>query len=624
MTGAPLRAAGGGVGDGRTRTGLALALAAGLLLAVYLAVLRAMPPEVFWSPDEGIKFIVLETVHWDGGFRYALPYRGAAVDPQFKFYPSNCYENDLYPAPVGDGTIRFRWPIWFPLISRFFYSTFGLKGVYVLPLISGWLTAVLAGMLAARTHPRLGPFTVLLVGLGTPIFFFSMCFWEHTLATLCGMCAVALLSRSETQRAFPFVLMLLLLVAALLLRVEMLAFAVSVLAVWGIDRLVALRVTTTVATARGAQVRRGWHRQPRVAWLTAGCLALALLAGATRFLAPRHLEVLAHAPGALAASIRPGLLPSALRQVFIRGVDPQQPPASQAWEWVTLIAAGVSLVAAFVSVPRWEAGLIFPSLVVLLEFSVLTVLSTRAYLSRHGVLLVAPYLIVGLYVLPVAWRRRDTPLLRLAAVTVLYAIAGFLAIFITRVNWDGSYQIGLDGGARYMLTLYPLGAVLSVVAVQHYRDSDRHPLAKSAFTILVAAMVILAVQYQLRGVEMLYNSRQLMSRWARALPEHEPVVTDSWWLGACLAPFFTTHEMYCVSEPAQLSAWLPAATAHGIAAFTLVSFSPLDGGTLGPTAQLLIPESDQFIEGMYLNRYRLGIDAAGAGRQPALAGEPAR
>lgn len=574
--------------------------AAVVLLFVYVGILWVMPKDVFWSPDEGIRFITLETFHWDHGLRTALPYRGAALDPEFKFYPGRCAERDLYPSPAKDGSIRFRWSIWFPLVSRLFFSAFGLTGVYMLPLFCGWLTAVLAGVLASREHPRLGLLTILLCGLGTPICFFSLCFWEHTVATLCGVLAVALVTGTRSRVAPISVLVLLLLMIAVLLRFEMLAMALSVLGISAVARR-----TASAAAPNPDDAPTGARRW--FAAVASGGVGLVLVAAALCALAPRHLDLLASIPGALVGSVRRvGLVPSALLQVFIRAADPRHPPASQVWEWLTLAAVGALLVGACVRSRRLELLLVIPSLALVLEFSLFNALSTRPYLSRHGVLLVAPYLVVGPYVLADAWRRRDDALLWVAAITVLYMGSGFLALFAVRITWDGAYQIGLDGGARYMLTLYPLGAVLSVVAVHRYRRSDRHPFAKSAFTVFVAAMMAAALYYQFRGVEMLYNSKQQLSRWERALPEQGPVVTDSWWLAACLANFFTSHEVYCVSGGPQVSEWVPAAAAHGIGAFTFVSFNTMvDGGNLPTRVGPFTRQADYSVEGMHLSHFQL-------------------
>jgi hypothetical protein len=58
------------------------------------------------------------------------------------------------------------------------------------------LVAVLGGVLAAWFSPRLAPWAVLLVGLATPVWFYSVVFWEHTLASLVALLAVCVLVRA--------------------------------------------------------------------------------------------------------------------------------------------------------------------------------------------------------------------------------------------------------------------------------------------------------------------------------------------------------------------------------------------------------------------------------------------
>ena len=144
------------------------------VLLAYVSVLWSMPKHVFWSPDEGGKFIELHCIEWHGGLRYSMPYAARGVDPDFKFYPHfSTPDGDTFPYPVAGsgGTVRFNWPIWFPLLSRFMLRAFGLPGIYVIPLLSGWLLALVSGSIAHYLSPRIAPITILLVGLATPCVF---------------------------------------------------------------------------------------------------------------------------------------------------------------------------------------------------------------------------------------------------------------------------------------------------------------------------------------------------------------------------------------------------------------------------------------------------------------------
>src|SRR5215470_202956 len=153
-----------------------------------------MPKGAFWSPDEGAKYIQLHSIEWLDGLRYTIAYGGERIDPTFEFYPARCRFEDIYPMPLDDGRVKFHWPIWFPLASRAPVALFGLTGLYLLPLLGGWLIALLAGQLSRAWDRRLAPFAILAVGLATPVAFFSLTFWEHTLATALALGALAIVA----------------------------------------------------------------------------------------------------------------------------------------------------------------------------------------------------------------------------------------------------------------------------------------------------------------------------------------------------------------------------------------------------------------------------------------------
>jgi hypothetical protein len=181
----------------RTQRWIVLAAWASVLL-VYVLSLLGMPRHVFWSPDEGSRLLQAKTLRFDDGFSHALPYPGERLDPDLRFYAHRRgarIERSLYPVRDGAGAFHFHWAPWFPLLSRLPLELFGVTGVYVLPLLAGWLTAVLSGRLAAAIDPSLEVPAVLVVGLATPIYFYSLCFWEHTVAAALSLCAVLLFAR---------------------------------------------------------------------------------------------------------------------------------------------------------------------------------------------------------------------------------------------------------------------------------------------------------------------------------------------------------------------------------------------------------------------------------------------
>ena len=553
-----------------------------MVLCVYLGALHGLPKDVFWHPDEGGKFIGLRTLRWDGGLEYRVPYRGQTLDPRFELYPGACERGALYPSPDAGGGVLFHWPIWFPLLSRSFFETFGIGGIYVLPLVGGWLTALVAGRWVGAADARLVPVATLIVGCATPLMLYSLSFFEHTLATLCGAVAVSALLASRPGTLSSLWRMAPWLLVAVALRLEMIAFVVALVVAWAVAR--ALGAADDAASG----LRR--RAPPLVPYSVAGGLVLVGVLVVARSLAPRHWEVVAEAPALLARSLTQlPFVPPSIVHVFV-GLPPfRHPLANHAWDAVMFLALGAVVMAPFVRSRRLEARLLLGGLGVLAPALTVMALCGRAYLDRPAILTAAPFMVVGFYALPVAWRRRDRRALCLAVAACGYAITGFAALFTTRVGYDGTYLIGQDGSLRYMLTLYPLGVAISVIAVRRFWASDRPAAIRTAVAGFFAVMVVVALAYQVRGVRSLYANKQALRSWQAALAAESRTVTDVWWLPALLAPFFTTHEMYCVCTPAAASAWMDAALQNGIREFTFTTVTPIPPGAVSGAAATIPP-----------------------------------
>ena len=538
----------------------AFVAASALLLAVYLVVLAQMPLDVFWHPDEGAKYISLQSVRWEGGLHYELPYGGERLDPERRFYPSN----QIYPARRADGSVAFRWPILFPLITWPFEQVFGLPGIYILPLLSGWLVAVLAGLWTQLFVPRAGPVAVLLVGLATPVAFYSVSFFEHTPSVLlAGLALTALVLRPG--RLSTVILMMPPLAVAVALRVETVAFAAAALLAWGIS-----------AVARWRWEPRGLLRAPRSTWVLAVVAALVVLGSylaASSFVPERHEEILSRVPKLLGAlwDRRPHFFDS-LVGILLGDPHITDPGLLRIWQVASLLALGGLVVAPFADNRRTEAVLILPALLVVLQSGLLTVMHSLPFLQRQGVLSVAPFTAIALFAVPEAFRRRDSRLLALASTCALATVFGFLALYATRIDQHGGRSLlGLDGGVRYLLWLYPVGTAASLVALASHRASDAPRLARSLFTILVGSLMIVSFYYEVLGVQELRAKREVLVQWREEIRRQEPVVTDIWWLPAVIAPYWLSSEMYEVDGPGDLRAWLELASKGGVAEFSHAS-----------------------------------------------------
>lgn len=546
------------------RSAAGIAVAALALLAVYAIVLYGMPKGVFLTPDEGGKYMILHSMQWTAdGLTYRLPYGGRRIDPEHRFYPSFGGHTPTFPYPVrtADGTIVFHWSIWFPLLGHFLYQRFGLAGIYVLPLASGWLIAVAGGWLAHRLRPGLGPLAVLLVGLGTPVFFYSLSFWEHTTATVLGLSAVVVctLRRGLPSYVFGFALIAI----AMLFRVELVVVAVALLLAVGGAELGAT-VRRVMSTDRSNVVRRGLQ-----------LVVSALVVISVVYLWPSIYEqqpprirgFLDRAP-ALLANLPKKLphLPDGLMSVVINESANEGPAIESWWTAVALGAVVLCFVAPFLPRVYLEGSALLLGLSLMTAFTV-RLLAGDGYRSVHGIFSVAPYGLLATYALSFAWRSREPVLLRLAAVTLIYFVLGVFGLFVSFVNPSGRMLTGLEWGQRYLLTLYPLLAVVALVVAADYWRSRRPRCFRIGALVLMVTAMGLAVCFEVRGLRMQQANLRTFDGWNRALRRGGPVLTDEWWFPSALADLFVTHEVFYVHDGKQMTEWAELANAKRVRRF---------------------------------------------------------
>ncbi len=586
--------------------------AAVVVLAVLAGSLRAMPRHVFWSPDEGGKFFALSSIEWDGGIIFAVPYVGRGIDPGLRFFPRGQNQpRSAFPYPVttAEGTVRFHWPLWFPLVSRPLFEAFGITGIYLLPLLSGWLIAVISGRIAYALAPHLAPAAIVIVGLATPVWFYSLTFWEHTLAACAGLLALAVLVAGHSAPGVATapvsyggrrVLFAMLgpLFVAVLLRIEMVAFGAAAILTWA---LAARRAA--IAPDMGSAPSGVVHR--RRAWVVAALAAA--LAGLVWFvsasiLAPRQVDFVASVPRRIAASVHNlSALPRSAVAIFVSTARDEGPVVAPGWVAAATLALVLCCLAPFVGSIWIEACILIPALVVMLAFSGWLLVLGQSYRSLHGLFSVAPFTVFWLYALADA-RRGEWRLRTLALFALVYLAIAYAMLFVLRVDRGGDVTGGLEWGSRYILALYPVLAVLAVAAVDSYARSSRPAWLRVAVTSVAACMVLVALYLEIRGVTMLRANRKLFATWDRALQSEQPIVTDVWWLPTTLAPLFVTRETYFVRGREEVLAWRALAAARGEKGVTLAAFGRPREDAMGP-GLCRVPERSSVVAGLHLVRY---------------------
>ena len=601
----------------RAPRGLVVA-AAGAVLVAYAAVLYALPKGVFLAPDEGGKFLMLYSMEWTpDGLTYHIAYGGQGMDPDNRFYPRMDDSGSAFPYPMrsASGAVLFHWQIWFPLACRALRAAFGLGGIYLVPLLAGWLTALLSGWLTERLRPGLAPLAIVLVGLGTPVFFYSVSFWEHTTASLLGLLAVALCVVRPS--ALSYLAAGVLVLAGTLFRIELVLLGGGLLLAC-VASAWATRTATTELTADPPRRRRG-----RVAGTALSLSVLAVLVAWQLYghLPPRLHVFIDQIPRRLSSlpHVLPNL-PQALTSVLINTPTEEGPEIAAPWSQAALGALGLCLLAPLLRRTPLEGPLLLAGLLATLAFSVRLLTAGPDYRAVHGVLAIVPFAAFAPYAVAAAWRTKDPKVLRLGLVALAYLAAGVGALFVTFVGPTGEMVTGLEWGQRYLLPLYPMVAILALIGAADLWQSERPRRLRRAALLLMAIAMGLAVSLEVRGLRMLRSELRVFSKWDAALRSDGPIVTDVWWLPTALPELFVTRPVYYVA-PGHLDEWATFAAARHMRRFVFVAFD-IDSDEPADQVAGYHRGAQQQIREMTLATFEVPTRAAGSLRRGPAAPAP--
>ena len=137
-------------------------------------LVASLPPEGFYSGDSGLKLIAARSAitHPRHPLAVDLPTSGGRplpyVDPMVRLHDGH---GDILQSPV------------FPVISAPAIAAFGVRGAYILPAIA--FVALLSLLDTIRRHATPDTSFALLAWIAVaanPLFFYSLEFWEHSVA----------------------------------------------------------------------------------------------------------------------------------------------------------------------------------------------------------------------------------------------------------------------------------------------------------------------------------------------------------------------------------------------------------------------------------------------------------
>jgi len=572
-------------------------VAIGVVAAIYAVVLWILPPNVFWSPDEGGKFLQMSGWRAGGPSEYRISYPGHIKDAEYRFYPKRA----MYPQPSANGTVSFGWHPWFPLLSLLPYGVFGIRGIYVPPALASIFAAIIAGLAAQRLQPGSWPWVVFGVALAGPMLFYGVLFWEHTLAVCLGLAAVylSIFTLREGSPASQYAkagVALGLLAVAVSLRFEMVILPVALFVV-ACGSAVAHRQSLLLATIVVCHRTRIWL--PVVVTALAAVVGVAVLDGwfGGHFSFPGYsVDLTCRALSRLGEAGLWREIPAFVVGALVNTSEESGIPLPEIWLWVGLLGLGFCILSC-APVGRLRFWLWMIGAIMLAWVSWRAVSLPERYRAVHSLFLPAPFLVLAL--LPLS-RSSPRPPARafLEAVTALY-----LGLYLVLAFLICGVQGGAEWGSRYALVLYPLLVILGGVRCQTFFASPETGAGRrTAVKFLACGLLALGLLFSVRGVREIRTTKQDLSAFSREVRVGgQAVVTDHWWLSAALAPTFAEQELYTVSGEGELDVWIRRVGRQS-KHFTYASYGagPADEPALG-----LRLEGSKMVNGMNFSRYEV-------------------
>ena len=444
--------------------------AAGLLLAVYVALSFTTSTGGYLGTDTGAKVATLDVMQQRGTAKPVLGYWAEQYDPEGRLHP-------IYDARSVDGDWVDVTTLPMLEVGRPLWNLGGYRLTLLLPML-GAIGAAFAGRsLAARAGgERAGWLAFWVIGLGSPIAVYALDFWEHAPGVACIVGAVALLA--AVVDGAP---------------VSGRAMAAGALLGLGATMRTETFVYALVAVGGGAIVLLAQDRALRRS-LQLGLLAMVGFAGP--WLANTVLE------RALGGNSRGSRVSSTATSAFAN-------PGQRAREAVTtLLALRPGALGEVALIGGLAAALITAAIV----------LDRRGDGRRARVVLVAAAGIFALTVAgglgfvpglfaaaPIAWAALLVPPERTGA---RFALGVAVAAFPLVVAFQYLGGAGPQWAGRYALASCTILVALGVAAVQHLSREVRVGLL--ALTVLVSATGVLWLGERSRSFDRLFD--QLVER----------------------------------------------------------------------------------------------------------------
>jgi hypothetical protein len=503
----------------------ALALVAGL----YLFTLYLLPRQGFWITDNANKFLQMRAIVDSNYSDYSIPWPGQTIDPDFTCNP--------LPKPFSQVQNHKLYSIFSPVfatISSFPYRLWGFEGLYILPLLASLLS--LTGLIRLAQDMGMSILTrnvvVLITGLATPLWFYSVVFWEHTIAVCFAVWSVVFYINFLSKK---------------LNRHLVLAAIFSALSVYFRDELylfcLLLLGTTLIYTP---------EKRFKTLLLATFCLIVSLiplwLFQAHNIGHPFGFHLGAHLTSAAGIIDHLSSRPKVFYHLFM---------AAHPRLWISLIITTPFLIASIINpklIPRsfYLALPVYCLFVIACSLFVITGYFTSSNpinwtLKTNSLFATTPIIFLAF----IRLKKNDAAQTGFSPEKLLW----FLCLAYAIIYALAAPQLGSTGihwANRFLLILYPFLALLAANNLTRWFAG-----AKSYFswsTLAIVLTLLLSFTTQACSIHLLYHKKEYSHRLnlqIRNLPQ-KIVITDNWWIPQDLYSRFYDKSIFYTPDQQQL------------------------------------------------------------------------
>jgi len=506
-----------------------------ILFALYMLIAALRPPEIFWSLDEGGKFIYMQNTIRYGNPSVPLDYPGRAIDLKAEFIPL------YWQVRVSDTEIYSWWPVGFPLVTIPFYLLFGWVGIYILPAIAGAISASVSGLITRRLLPqgtKLDLLAALLVGVTTPVFYYSTMFWEHTLSTvffLISVYCMVIAYQKQGSNISWWALSGVFFSISAFFRTDALPLALGfgiVILLTHFWRAVAYGVGFVATSAP---------------WLIFNKLVMG------DFLSRQMTSI--ESQGWFVGFRAVGLkfIPYALFNAPLV----QALPIGMTLLILGMLCVIVAVVAPFFRRLHWAVLAAYTGL---LAISAWALFNPWGYRSVHGFLLIAPQVIFCIWF----WVTGDRKKFSFIHLAFLIGLIVYSIVYLTKMWVAGG---GQQWGPRYQLAIYPLLIIASLVGIA-YNWNNSHRYARVGILALFIAQAVVGAGFELRGVFWAQKAAEYYNASREEiynLPD-KPITTNCTFLPMIMPEFYQRGTIFNLAGK-ELKTWANAVASQGVTDF---------------------------------------------------------